>query len=65
MFSSKKNDLIYWKVFYFILGRKYFLEVVKNLKIFCYLLIISNLIFSILIVIYFVLILFSILSFII
>jgi len=40
------------KYFPFILGEKHFLEVVKNLKISYYLLIISNLILKLLIVIY-------------
>jgi hypothetical protein len=42
----------------FILSRKHFLEVVKNLKISCYLLIISNSVLNLLIAIYFVLNLF-------
>jgi hypothetical protein len=44
-FQSKKN--LAWfpeKYFPFILGEKYFLEVVKKLEISCYLLIISNLV---------------------
>ena len=50
--SQKKFDLVFRKVFSFILGGKYFLKVVKNLKISYYLLIISNLILKLLIVIY-------------
>ena len=49
----KKIDLISRKVFFFILDRKYFLEVVKNLEILYYLLIISNLVLKLLIDIYF------------
>jgi len=52
-FQSKKN--LAWfsgKCFLFILGGKHFLEVVKNLEISYYLLIISNLILKLLIVIY-------------
>jgi len=41
-------------VFFFILGGKYFSEVVKNLKISYYLLIMSNLVLKLLIAIYFV-----------
>jgi len=52
-FRSKKN--LAWfprKCFPFILGGKYFPEVVKNLKISYYLLIISNLVLKLLIAIY-------------
>ena len=52
-FQSKKN--LTWfleKCFPFILGRKHFPEVVKNLKISYYLLIISNLVLKLLIAIY-------------
>jgi hypothetical protein len=51
-FQSKKN-LVWFseKYFPFILGGKHFLEVVKNLKISYYLLIISNLVFKLLIAI--------------
>ena len=52
-FQFKKN--LAWflkKYFSFILDRKHFLEVVKNLEMSYYLLIISNLIFKFLIVIY-------------
>jgi len=52
-FQSKKN--LAWfsgKCFPFILGGKHFPEVVKNLKISYYLLIISNLILKLLIAIY-------------
>ena len=52
-FQSKKN--LAWfpgKCFPFILGGKHFLEVVKNLEISYYLLIISNLVLKLLIVIY-------------
>jgi len=50
------------KCFLFILGGKNFLEVVKNLKISYYLLIMSNLVLKLLITIYFVWIFFSISS---
>jgi len=54
-FSVKeKFSFIFRKVFLFILDGKYFLEVVKNLKISYYLLIMSNLILKLLIAIYFV-----------
>jgi hypothetical protein len=46
------------KCFPFILDGKYFSEVVKKLEMLCYLLLISNLIFKLLIAIYFVLNLF-------
>jgi hypothetical protein len=52
-FQSKKN--LAWfsgKCFPFILDGKHFLEVVKNLKISYYLLIISNLVLKLLIAIY-------------
>jgi len=51
--QSKKN-LVWFsgKCFPFILGGKHFLEVVKNLEISYYLLIISNLVFKLLIAIY-------------
>ena len=52
-FQSKKN--LAWfpgKCFPFILGRKHFPEVVKNLKMLYYLLIISNLVIKLLIAIY-------------
>jgi len=54
-FQSKEN-LVWFpgKYFPFILGGKHFLEVVKNLEISCYLLIISNLILKLLIAMYFV-----------
>jgi hypothetical protein len=52
---KEKFSLVSGKYFLFILGGKYFLEVVKNLKISYYLLIIINLIFKLLIAIYFVL----------
>jgi hypothetical protein len=58
-FQSKKN--LAWfleKYFLFILDGKHFPEVVKNLEMSCYMLIISNLILKLLIVIYFVLKLF-------
>jgi len=42
------------KCFPFILGGKHFPEIVKNLEISCYLLIILNLILKLLIAIYFV-----------
>jgi len=52
-FRSKKNlGLFPEKCFSFILDRKHFLEVVKNLETSYYLLIISNLILKLLIVIY-------------
>jgi hypothetical protein len=50
--SQRKFGLVFSKVFSFILGGKYFLKVVKNLKISYYLLIISNLVLKLLIVIY-------------
>jgi hypothetical protein len=50
--SQRKFSLVFRKVFSFILGGKYFLKVVKNLKISYYLLIISNLVLKLLIVIY-------------
>jgi hypothetical protein len=53
---KKKFSLVFIKVFFFlILGGKYYIAVVKNLKI-CYcLLIILNLVLNLLIVIYFIL----------
>jgi hypothetical protein len=42
------------KLFSFYFKLKYFLEVMKNLEMSCYLLIISNLVLKILIAIYFV-----------
>jgi len=52
-FRSKKNlGLFPEKCFSFILDRKHFLEVVKNLETSYYLLIMSNLILKLLIVIY-------------
>jgi len=52
-FSVKeKFNLIFRKIFFFILGRKHFLKVMKNLEMSYYLLIISNLIIKLLIVIY-------------
>jgi hypothetical protein len=54
-FSVKnKFDLVFKKIFFFILDEKYFLEV-KILKISYYLLIIINLVLKLLIAIYFVL----------
>jgi hypothetical protein len=53
IFQSKEN--LAWfpgNCFLFILGRKHFPEVVKNLEMLYYLLIISNLIFKLLIAIY-------------
>jgi hypothetical protein len=47
--------LVSRKVFPFILGGKYFSEVVKKLEMLYYLMIISNLILKLLIAIYFVL----------
>jgi hypothetical protein len=59
IFVKNFFDLVYMKLFFFfILSRKYFLEVVKNLEILYYLLIITNLILKFLIAIYFVLNLF-------
>jgi hypothetical protein len=65
---KEKFSLVFIKVFFFILDVIYFPEIIKNLKISCYLLIISNLVINLLIIIYFVLnlylfILFLILSF--
>jgi hypothetical protein len=51
---KEKFDLISRKIFSFILDGKHFLEVVENLEISYYLLIISNLILKLLIDIYFV-----------
>jgi hypothetical protein len=59
IFSVKKKFvLVLKKHIFFILVRKYFFDVMKNSKIFCYLLIISNLIFNFLIAGYFILNLF-------
>jgi hypothetical protein len=52
-FSVKKNLAWFLEKFFFILKRKYFLEVLKILKISCYLLMISNLVFNLLITICF------------
>jgi hypothetical protein len=49
---KKKFGLVSIKVFFFYFGRKYFLEVVKNLEMSYYLLIISNLVLKLLIAIY-------------
>jgi hypothetical protein len=57
---NDKFNLIFRKVFFF--NKKYFLEVMKNLKISYYLLIISNLVLKLLITIYFILNCFTILS---
>ena len=52
-FQSKKNLVWFWgKCFSFILGGKLFSEIVKNLEISYYLLIISNLVLNFLIAIY-------------
>ena len=52
---SKKNLTSFLKkCFPFILGEKYFPEIMKNLKISYYLLIMSNLVLKLLITIYFV-----------
>jgi hypothetical protein len=51
---KRKFCLIFKKKISFILGGKHFLEVVKNLEISYYLLIISNLILKLLINIYFI-----------
>jgi len=62
-FQSKKN--LTWfleKCFSFILGGKHFPEVVKNLEMSCYLLIILNLVLKLLIDIYLVLNLFFLIS---
>jgi hypothetical protein len=61
-FLVKKINLIFRKVFFFILSRKHFSEIIKNLKISYYLLIITNLILKLLITIYFVLNFFSSIS---
>jgi ssDNA-specific exonuclease RecJ len=53
--TKEKFGLFSRKCFLFILNEKHFSEVVKNLKILCNLLIISNLILKLLIAIYFVL----------
>jgi hypothetical protein len=50
--SKKKLAWLPGKCFAFILGGKHFLEVVKNLEMSYYLLIISNLILKLLIAIY-------------
>ena len=47
-----KFDLVSRKMFHFILGGKHFPEIVKNLKMSYYLLIISNLVLKLLIAIY-------------
>jgi hypothetical protein len=62
---KEKFNLFSGKCFLFILNEKHFPEVVKNLKMLCNLLIISNLILKLLIAIYFVLnlVFFSISSF--
>jgi hypothetical protein len=49
---KEKFVLVLEKYFYFILSGKHFLEIVKNLEILYYLLIISNLVFKFLIDIY-------------
>jgi hypothetical protein len=49
---KEKFGLISRKVFPFILGGKHFLEIVKNLEMSYYLLIISNLVLKLLIAIY-------------
>jgi len=52
-FRSKKNLTLFpEKCLSFILGRKYFMKIVKNLETSYYLLIISNLILKLLIVLY-------------
>jgi len=56
--SKKKLVLFSRKFFPFILGGKYFLEVVKDLKISYYLLIMSNLVLKPLVATYFFLIFF-------
>jgi len=56
--AKEKFSLVFRKVFIFILDGKHFSEVVKNLKMTYYLLIITNLILKFFIVIYFVLIFF-------
>ena len=53
-----KINLLSKKFSCFILGKKHFLEVVKNFKILYYLLIMSNLVLKFFIAIYFVLIFF-------
>ena len=50
--GKEKFGLVSRNFFFFILGRKHFSEVVKNLKMSYYLLIISNLVLKLLIVIY-------------
>jgi ABC-type polysaccharide transport system permease subunit len=58
--SQRKNWLGFQKnVFLFIFDEKHFPEVVKNLEILYYLLIITNLVLKLLIAIYFVLIFFQ------
>jgi hypothetical protein len=59
LFTQKKIGLVFKKVFFLILGIKHFLEIIENLEISYYLLIISNLVLNILIIIYFVLIFFQ------
>jgi len=49
---KEEFNLIFRKIFSFILGRKHFLEVMKNLEMSYYLLIILNLVIKLLIVIY-------------
>jgi len=62
LFSQKKLTWFPKKCFSFILGGKHFSEVMKNLEISYYLLIIINLILKLLIAIYFVLNLFFLIS---
>ena len=58
-FSVKeKFGLVSRKVFFFYFGRKHFPEVMKNLEISYYLLIITNFVLKLLIAIYFILNLF-------
>jgi hypothetical protein len=58
-FSVKKKLAWVLEKFFFILKRKYILEVLKNLKISCYLLMISNLVFNLLITICFLILSFT------
>jgi hypothetical protein len=58
--QQKNFSMVFLKIFSFYFKLKYFLKVVKNLKMSCYLLIISNLVLKLLISIYFVWIFFSI-----
>jgi len=61
-YPKGKFKLVFRKVFFFILDGKYFFKIIKDFKISCYLLIISNLILKLFIAIYFILNLFFLIS---